>query len=61
MNLKMTITQGDNGWILTFKGHDGLDKTVVCKEWEEVIKELDDYFGWYDLGGKHYKKNPYRA
>jgi hypothetical protein len=49
----MDIEQGDNGWILRYTGHDCLSKTVVCKTWEEVINELENYFGWYNLSGKH--------
>jgi len=53
MQLRMDIEQGDNGWILRYTGHDCLSKTVVCKTWEEVINELENYFGWYNLSGKH--------
>jgi len=43
----MDIEQSDNGWILRFTGHDCLAKVVVCSKWEDVLKELEDYFGWY--------------
>ena len=56
-DLEMTIEQGDNGWILTFIGHDSKEKTIVCKKWTEVIQEADDYFGWYDSKGNP-SKNP---
>jgi len=55
MELEMTIQQGDNGWILKFCGHDYLDRTVICKRWPEVIRELNDYFGWLDMQGKETK------
>lgn len=50
--LKMEIEQGDNGWILKYCGHDLLEKKVVCSSWKKVLRELDDYFGWYDTDGK---------
>ncbi len=48
MKPEIVITQVDNGWVLKFVGHDSLPKIKVCLRWEEVLKELDDYFGWYD-------------
>lgn len=59
IDLEMEIKQGNNGWILKFIGHDGLEKTIICKKWVEVKREIDDYFGWYNLEGKHSKINPY--
>lgn len=56
MELEMVITQSDNGWILSYFGHDCLDKKVVTTRWARVEKEINDYFGWYDIGGKHSKK-----
>ena len=56
MELQMTIEQGDNGWILKYLGHDCLHKTIVTTKWARVIKEVNEYFGWYDLEGKHSKK-----
>lgn len=58
MDLEMTIEQGDNGWILTYEGHDGLDKTIVCTEWSAVLTELEEYFGWENDNGGNLKKNP---
>ena len=58
MNLKMVIKQGDNGWILEFTGHDSRRKVVVCSEWSELLKKIDDYFGWYNMDGHLLKKNP---
>jgi hypothetical protein len=55
MDSEMTITQCDNGWILNYNGHDYLEKTVLCKKWNEVLVELEEYFGWYDFDG-HLKK-----
>ena len=52
MDLEMTIEQADNGWIVTYCGHDGLEKTILCRKWVEVYKELDDYFGWWGADGK---------
>jgi len=59
MRYSMEITQMDNGWLLDFIGHDALEKKVLCREWDEVIKVMDDHFGWYDAKGKFLKKNPY--
>jgi len=47
MQLEMTITQTNNGWILRFVGHDLLDKVIVHQDWGKVIKELEEYFGWW--------------
>jgi hypothetical protein len=57
--LRMTIEQTDNGWVLTFTGHDLLPCSKVFTVWEDLLTELEKYFGWYDLSGKHSKKNPY--
>lgn len=56
MKLTMAITQGDNGWVMKYTGLDGLEKEVVTTRWARVEKEINDYFGWYDLSGKHSKK-----
>lgn len=56
MDLEMVIEQGDNGWILTYTGHDCKHKTVVTTRWARVIKEVNEYFGWYDSEGKQSKK-----
>jgi hypothetical protein len=58
MNLEMTIEQGDNGWVLRYCGHDCLGKYIVCKKWDDVLKEMDEYFGWYDSDG-HQRKTPH--
>ena len=47
MKLSMNIEQCDNGWTLRFTGHDCLPKVVVCEEWEEVEREVDEHFGWW--------------
>jgi len=49
---EMTIEQTDNGWILSYTGHDVLQKTTVHKSWKSVLRELNEYFGWYDINGK---------
>jgi hypothetical protein len=59
MRLQMEIEQTDNGWILRFTGHNCLDVIKIYSEWEDVLKELDEYFGWANLDGKWFKKNPY--
>ena len=59
MDPEMKIEQTDNGWVLEFIGGDSLEKRKVCHKWKDVIKELDEYFGWWDLEGKQYKENPY--
>lgn len=56
MILEMTIRQGDNGWILSYTGHDILSKEKVFANWSEVLGELEEYFGWWDMDGKHSKK-----
>jgi len=47
MTQVMKIEQSDNGWILTFTGHDCLDKVKSFNDWKDVLAELEDYFGWY--------------
>ena len=59
MIFDMTIRQGDNGWILTFVGHDCLDKEKIFSDWADVLKELEKHFGWYDMAGNWGKINPY--
>lgn len=54
---KMVIEQTDNGWILEYTGNDCLHKHRVYGKWSEVLKELDEYFGWYEFStGKLLKK-----
>lgn len=48
--------QGDNGWVLEYFGHDCLNKKVVTTRWARVIKEVNEYFGWYNIDGKQSKK-----
>ena len=57
INSEMKIEQTDNGWVLEFLGHDHLAKRVVCLSWKAVLKELNEYFGWYDFDG-HLRKTP---
>ena len=45
MELEMTITQGDNGWVIEYLGHDYLYKKVITTRWARVIREVNDYFG----------------
>lgn len=59
MDLRMTIEQGDNGWVLRYTGHDCLDKVKICSKWSDVKRELNEYFGWWNTEGKHSKTNPY--
>jgi len=56
MKLDMNIDQGDNGWVLTFTGHDCLPKMVICEEWGDVLNELEKHFGWW-VDDKWVKKN----
>lgn len=59
LDLVMEIEQTDNGWVLRYTGHDVLPKERVYHKWGDVLKELNAYFGWYDLAGKQFKANPY--
>lgn len=56
MRLQMRIEQTNNGWVLEYTGHDCLDKKVVCLKWADVLKQLDEYFGWWDVNDKWGKK-----
>jgi len=47
MKLEMEIEQSDNGWILRFTGHDCLAQIIICKDWGEVLNELESHFGWW--------------
>ncbi len=60
MILIMNIEQTDNGWILTYEGHDCLDKRSVHKHWKSVIKELNEYFGFFTFNGER-TKDPTKA
>jgi hypothetical protein len=56
MTLEMNIEQTDNGWILSYLGHDCLEKKSVHQSWQSVLNELDEYFGYYTFDGKLTKK-----
>ena len=58
MELEMTITQGDNGWVIEYRESDCSEKKVVTTSWARVIKEVNDYFGWYDSEDGHSYKPP---
>mgnify|MGYP001598902337 CR=1 FL=1 len=56
IRLEMTISQGVNGWVIEYPGHNCLKREVITTRWDRVIKEVNDYFGWYNADGKHSKK-----
>ena len=47
LNPQMNIQQIDHGWIIWYTGRDCLTKTKIFQKWTDVLKELDEYFGWY--------------
>lgn len=52
LKLEMQIEQTDNGWLLSYTGHDCLPKKSVHQEWNDVLNEIDEYFGWFDFDDK---------
>ena len=53
---RVTITQGDNGWVLEYDENLKSHK-ILCPKWNDLTKSLDEYFGWYDFEGK-LRKSP---